>query len=179
MRRRTARKPVPRTGSPWMRISPAVGGTSPSIILNRVLLPAPLWPISPNTSPSADLEVDAVDRAHGAVVLDDRDAAQFNHGLLSHSSSSSLVGTGCMRGCRSTTLGLRSSGNCWLDQAQRLHRRAVQQQARRRMLPDQPVDHVVGLVAGRRRAVAVGGPSRGSCSSSCPLAAPRFVREAT
>ena len=51
MRRRTCRALACPTGSPAMWMLPDVGASSPSMILKSVLLPAPLWPMRPNTSP--------------------------------------------------------------------------------------------------------------------------------
>ena len=45
--------PIPLTRLPASRTSPRSGDTSPPIELNRLVLPAPFGPISPNISPSA------------------------------------------------------------------------------------------------------------------------------
>ena len=54
---------------------PSVGGVIRERILSSVLLPAPLWPITPNVSPRFDLEVDVLQRpellrSSGAVPID-------------------------------------------------------------------------------------------------------------
>jgi hypothetical protein len=74
MRRRTSRKSCPSTAAPSMRICRCSSGISPSIILNRVLLPAPLWPMRPNSSPLHDIQRDAVHRVHRAVMFAERRA---------------------------------------------------------------------------------------------------------
>lgn len=61
MRRRTCRALACPTGSPAMWMLPDVGASSPSMILKSVLLPAPLWPMRPNTSPGR-VECHVIDR---------------------------------------------------------------------------------------------------------------------
>jgi hypothetical protein len=66
MRRRASRQPGRRPRNPSTRTEPAVGRMRPSISLNSVLLPAPLWPIRPNSWPRGTDRLDAVHGLQGA-----------------------------------------------------------------------------------------------------------------
>ena len=52
--------------APPSRTRPWVGGCSPVMTLNSVVLPAPLGPMSPFTAPGVDLEVDVLERLEPA-----------------------------------------------------------------------------------------------------------------
>ena len=54
---------------PAKKICPALGSTSPVSILKNVLLPAPLGPMTPRSSPSRDREIDVAVGDDAAVVL--------------------------------------------------------------------------------------------------------------
>ena len=59
---------APVMGVPAKRTSPAIGASRPETTLRSVVLPEPLGPIRPTTSPSADREGDAVERGEAAEV---------------------------------------------------------------------------------------------------------------
>ncbi len=77
IRRSSGTRPTPgaqcdRTGRrcavPPKSISPCVGFTQPAMAFSSVVLPTPLRPKMPNTSPAADRDVDALDHRARAVV---------------------------------------------------------------------------------------------------------------
>ena len=63
---RSGWKPVPTSSSaparPQTRASPDVGSVTPERIFSSVVLPAPLRPMIPSTSPRGDVEADAAER---------------------------------------------------------------------------------------------------------------------
>ena len=66
-------KPVPTSSRlatrPWMSIVPVVGPVIRVRSLSSVLLPAPLRPMIPTTSPGLDLEIDVPERPEGLPLL--------------------------------------------------------------------------------------------------------------
>ena len=60
---------MPVMSSPQNSTAPPVGLICPSMLLNSVVLPEPLGPITPTISPGADRERDAVDGVDRAVRL--------------------------------------------------------------------------------------------------------------
>ena len=63
--------------------SPASGATKPQMTLNSVVLPAPLGPMTPTTSPGATVERDVVERGEAAEADGDRvDAQPVSPGAL-------------------------------------------------------------------------------------------------
>ncbi len=66
-----------RPGAPWTVTDPAVGRSRPQAILTSVVLPAPLGPSSPTSSPWPMLQIDRVERRLGPVAL--RQALALEH----------------------------------------------------------------------------------------------------
>src|SRR5512134_2835282 len=166
-----SRNSGPCTGTPFTRISPELGSSSPSIMRNRVLLPAPLWPMTPNSSP---LRTSRSTRSTAST--SPKRFVTRRASMTPLANPVAPVGAARMH----ARIGVHDAGRPQQrelpgDEAQGLHRRARQQQLHHGMTPGEAVHQVVGLVGHVADAVAVPVPAQVIAPVVALLHAPLLV----